>query len=224
MILKIRQWGLVDYQDSWQQMKTFTDQRDRNTVDEMWLLEHSPVFTFGQAGKPEHLLDAHQIPVVKSDRGGQVTYHGPGQLIAYPLINLQRLGIGVREFVDGIEQSIINTLAEFNITATRQQGAPGVYVNRADLGHNRANLSTINNAKIAALGLRVRHGYTFHGMSLNVAMDLEPFQWINPCGYAGMAVTQIQDELADRQPPTLEDVSSHLLRHFCQQFDFEISH
>jgi len=185
-------------------MSDFTNQRQRDTVDELWLLEHQPVFTFGQAGKPEHLLDPHSIPVVKSDRGGQVTYHGPGQLIAYPLISLQGLHLGVRGFVDRIEQCLIKTLADFAIEAERRQGAPGVYV---------------KNAKIAALGLRLRHGYTFHGLSLNVAMDLTPFQWINPCGYAGLAVTQIAD-LIEQSPPNVAAVSTVLSRHFCQLFDY----
>ncbi len=223
--LHIRQLGMIDYQDSWQQMKSFTDQRDRQTSDQLWLLQHNPVFTFGQAGKPEHLLDAHNIPVVKSDRGGQVTYHGPGQLIAYPLINLQGLGIGVRDFVSGLEQCVIDTLADFDIEAVRQAGAPGVYVEYSQVQGSKVKASTAkpqaqNNAKIAALGLRVRHGYSFHGLSVNVAMDLQPFQWINPCGYEGMAVTQICDCVDETSQPSIEQVSSTLQKHFCQQFNF----
>lgn len=187
-------------------MAAFTNARNRDTDDELWLLQHYPVFTFGQAGKPEHLLDPHHVPVVQSDRGGQVTYHGPGQLIAYPLLNLQRLHLGVRDFVIRIEQVIINCLTDFGIVAERRHRAPGVYV---------------NNAKIASLGLRVRRGYTLHGLSVNVAMDLQPFGWINPCGYAGLAVTQIADCFAEGgDAPALDQVSATLLHHFCQQFPF----
>ncbi len=182
-------------------MTEFTNARQPDTVDELWLLQHPPVFTFGQAGKAEHLLDAFNIPVVQSDRGGQVTYHGPGQLIAYPLLNLQRLGMGVRVLVEHIEQVVINTLEDYGISGQRREKAPGVYV---------------NNAKIAALGLRIRHGNSFHGLSLNVDMDLSPFKGINPCGYAGLAVTQIADCYTGSPTPSVDQVSARLCQHFCQ--------
>lgn len=186
-------------------MAAFTQARQRDSDDELWLLQHNPVFTLGQAGKAEHLLNPHLVPVVQSDRGGQVTYHGPGQLIAYPLVNLQRLNLGVSDFVKSIEQVLIDCLAEYQIAAQRREKAPGVYV---------------NDAKIAALGLRVRRGYTLHGLSLNVDMDLEPFSWINPCGYVGLAVTQIADFFPSGCVPNLEQVSSSLLHHFCQRFGY----
>ncbi|MFY8272813.1 lipoyl(octanoyl) transferase LipB [Pseudoalteromonas sp. SSDWG2] len=162
----------------WHAMQEFTDQRDDNTADEIWLVEHEPVFTQGQAGKEEHLLMPGDIPVVKVDRGGQVTYHGPGQQMLYVLFNLRRLNIGVRELVTWLEQSIIDCLKEYDIEAYAKKDAPGVYVNEA---------------KIASLGLRVRRGCSFHGLALNVDMDLSPFLRINPCGYAGMQMVQCKD-------------------------------
>jgi len=160
-------------------MQAFTDARGPDTEDELWLVEHEPVFTLGQAGKPEHVLAAGDIPVVPVDRGGQVTYHGPGQLVAYPLVDLRRLGLGVRSLVERIEQALIDTLDGFGVAAFRRAGAPGVY--------------TASGAKIAALGLRVRRGCSFHGLAFNVDMDLEPFERINPCGYAGQPVTALID-------------------------------
>jgi len=159
-------------------MQAFTDARDADTPDELWILEHDPVFTLGQAGKPEHVLAAGGIPVLKVDRGGQVTYHGPGQIVAYPLVDLRRLNLGVREFVCRIEQAMIDVLADWNIVGQRRAGAPGIYV---------------GDAKIGALGLRVRRGCSFHGLAFNVAMDLEPFRRINPCGFAGLEVTSMLD-------------------------------
>jgi lipoyl(octanoyl) transferase len=159
-------------------MQAFTDTRGESTPDELWVLQHEPVFTLGQAGKWEHVLMPGDIPVVPVDRGGQVTYHGPGQIVAYPLIDIRRAKIGVRDFVHRIEQSIIDTLDTWNIVAVRKDGAPGVYV---------------NGAKVAALGLRVRRGCTFHGLAFNVDMDLEPFHRINPCGFQGLQVTQVMD-------------------------------
>jgi len=159
-------------------MQDFTDARAADTPDELWVVEHDPVFTLGQAGTPEHVLMPGDIPVIHVDRGGQVTYHGPGQIVVYPLLDIKRLGIGVREYVHRIEQAIIDTLLEWNIIATRRAGAPGVYVGEA---------------KIAALGIRVRKGRTFHGLAFNVAMDLEPFTRINPCGYAGLKVIALAD-------------------------------
>lgn len=170
--------GLWPYEPVWRAMQAFTDARDAATTDEFWLLQHQPVFTLGQAGKTEHVLAPGDIPVIPVDRGGQVTYHGPGQIMAYVLVDLRRRGIGVRELVQRIEQAVIDTLADWNITAQRRDGAPGVYV---------------NDAKVAALGLRVRRGCSFHGLAFNAAMDLEPFHRINPCGYKGLAVTQVLD-------------------------------
>lgn len=176
--LIIRDLGQVDYTSTWQRMQQFTDQRDDSTVDEIWLLEHPPVFTQGQAGKAEHLLFPGDIPVVQVDRGGQVTYHGPGQLVAYVLLNIKRRNLGVRQLVNLIEQSIIATLATNQVDAYAKADAPGVYVNEK---------------KVASLGLRVRKGCTFHGLALNVDMDLSPFSRINPCGYAGMQMVQSKD-------------------------------
>lgn len=164
------------YEPVWQAMKQFTDERAASTQDEIWLLQHSPVFTQGQAGKPEHLLFPGEIPVVQTDRGGQVTYHGPGQWIAYIMVDLRRLGFSPRSLVDAIETCLVQLLSEYGIEAQPRQDAPGVYV---------------GNEKIASLGLRIRRGKSFHGLSLNVDMDLEPFQRINPCGYAGMAMTSM---------------------------------
>ena len=174
----VRDLGRQPYEPVWRAMQRFTDARDEDTPDELWLVEHDPVFTLGQAGKPEHVLLPGDIPVLHVDRGGQVTYHGPGQIVAYPLLDLRRLKIGVREYVQRIEQAMIDTLADWNIGAVRREGAPGVYV---------------DDAKIAALGIRVRRGCTFHGLAFNVAMDLEPFARINPCGYAGLRVTSMLD-------------------------------
>ena len=178
MSLRLRRRGVVDYAACLADMQTFTDQRDADTPDELWLVEHPPVFTLGLAGKPEHVLDAGPIPVLRCDRGGQVTYHGPGQVVLYALLDLNRSGLGVKALVTTLEQAVIDLLASLDITAERRPGAPGVYV---------------AGAKIAALGLRVRRGCCYHGLSFNVAMDLSPFARINPCGYAGMAVTQLRD-------------------------------
>jgi lipoyl(octanoyl) transferase len=174
----VRRLGRQPYAPVWRAMQRFTDARDAATSDEIWLLEHDPIFTLGQAGKPEHVLAAGDIPVLPVDRGGQVTYHGPGQLVLYPLIDLRRLGFGVKELVCRIEQAIIDTCAHFGVSAQRRDGAPGVYVGAA---------------KIAALGLRVRRGCVFHGLAFNIGMDLTPFLRINPCGYQGLEVTQLLD-------------------------------
>ena len=174
----VRDLGRMAYEPVWRAMQAFTDARTDATTDEVWLVEHDPVFTLGQAGKPEHVLMPGDIPVLHVDRGGQVTYHGPGQIVAYPLLDLKRLKVGVREYVNRIEQAIIDTLGDWNIDAARREGAPGVYV---------------AGAKVAALGIRVRRGCTFHGLAFNIAMDLEPFHRINPCGYAGLRVTSMAD-------------------------------
>jgi lipoyl(octanoyl) transferase len=176
--LRLRRRGRLEYAACLADMQTFTDQRDAQTADTLWLVEHPPVFTLGLAGKPEHVLDAGDIQVVRCDRGGQVTYHGPGQVLLYALLDLNRAGLGVKALVTLLEQVVIDVLASLDIAAERHPGAPGVYV---------------AGAKIAALGLRVRRGCCYHGLSLNVAMDLAPFARINPCGYAGLAVTQLRD-------------------------------
>jgi lipoyl(octanoyl) transferase len=202
--LEVINLGLQDYQTSWQAMTDFTNQRTPETIDQLWLVEHPPVFTQGQAGKAEHLLFPGDIPVVQSDRGGQVTYHGPGQLVAYPLLDLRRLKIGVRELVTSIEQTIVATLTHYGIESAAKPDAPGVYV---------------NGDKIASLGLRVRRGCSFHGLALNVAMDLAPFQRINPCGYQGLAMTQMKDLLPN--PPSLEDVQTQLVAEFARKLGYE---
>jgi lipoyl(octanoyl) transferase len=177
--LIVKELGLQPYEAIWHAMRQYTDRRDPTSSDQLWLLQHPPVFTLGQAGKPEHLLDPGDIPVIRSDRGGQVTYHGPGQLIAYLLLDLRRNGLGIRALVTKLEQATISLLADYGILAEARPEAPGVYV---------------TNRKIAAVGLRVRHGCTLHGLSLNLDMDLQPFTRINPCGYPGLAVTQLADQ------------------------------
>jgi lipoyl(octanoyl) transferase len=176
--LRARRLGRVDYTEAWTRMQDFTDSRGGETPDELWLLEHPPVFTQGRNGKPDHLLDPGDIPVIQVDRGGQVTYHGPGQLVAYALLDIRRRHLGVQSLVKLLEQAVIDLLSDHGIRGQRIEGAPGVYV---------------DNRKIAALGLRVRKGRTFHGLSLNVDMDLSPFKRINPCGYQGLEVTQLAD-------------------------------
>lgn len=176
--LIIRDLGLQEYEPIWQAMQDFTAKRDDSTADELWCLEHPPVFTMGLNGKKSHLLNIQNIPIIDIDRGGQVTYHGPGQLVIYTLIDLKRLNIGVKELVNSIEQSIIQLLKKYGVNARGKENAPGVYV---------------NNEKIAALGLRIKRNKSYHGLSLNIDMDLSPFEQINPCGYEGLAVTQIKD-------------------------------
>ncbi len=175
---KLRHAGLVDYLSTWQAMKDFTASRTENTPDEIWLLQHPPVYTQGVAGKPEHLLHNNGIPVVRTDRGGQITYHGPGQVIAYLLLDMRRLNLGVRELVRKMEGAVVDLLRDYNIEAEGSKDAPGVYV---------------AGAKIAALGLKIRKGCCYHGLALNVNMDLVPFASINPCGYSGLRVTQTRD-------------------------------
>jgi len=201
----VRDLGRQPYAPVWRAMQRFTDARDAQTADELWVVEHDPVFTLGQAGKPEHVLAPGDIPVVQVDRGGQVTYHGPGQLVVYPLLDLHRLKIGVREYVCRIEQSIIDTLGDWNIEAVRREGAPGVYV---------------NDAKIAALGIRVRRGRTFHGLAFNVAMDLEPFRRINPCGYEGLQVVSLGDLGGPSSP---DAVAPMLLENLAAQFGLSLT-
>lgn len=192
----VRKMGLSDYRDTWMAMRQFTERRDASTPDELWLTEHAPVFTQGLNGRAEHLLAPGEIPVVQVDRGGQVTYHGPGQLVLYCLLDIVRLGIGVRGLVGRIEQSVIELLDDYGIAAQARAGAPGVYVGEA---------------KIAALGLRIRKGCCYHGLSLNVDLDLEPFGRINPCGYQGLAVTRLRDLGVGDSPQTVGDKLAALL-------------
>jgi len=199
----IRHLGEVDYLQTWQKMQDFTNARDKDTADEFWFLQHPAVYTLGKNGQPEHVLNAHDVPVVKSDRGGQVTYHGPGQVVVYTLLDLSRLKIGVRELVACIESSIIATLAGYDIESSARRDAPGVYV---------------NGAKIAALGLRVRKGCSFHGLALNVDMDLEPFSRINPCGYEGLEVTQVNEFVKDIE---IKDVIDDLRQQLLSNLSYE---
>lgn len=194
--LPIKYLGLVNYESTWHAMQIFTAGRGPDTPDELWLLEHPPVFTLGLAGKREHILRASDIPIVSVDRGGQVTYHGPGQLVAYLLLDLKRRGYGVRELVSRMEQAVIDLLAAYGIEGTRRAKAPGVYV--AD-------------KKIAALGLRIKHGMSYHGLALNVDMDLAPFSHINPCGYEGLEVTQLKAlGVAENMDAIMEKLSRRL--------------
>lgn len=205
MSILIKSLGRQSYQDTWQAMRTFTDQRTPDTTDEIWLLEHPPVFTQGQAGKPEHLLNPGNIPVVQSDRGGQITYHGPGQLIAYVLIDLRRLNLSIRDFVVKLEQAVITVLAAHGIQANGDRCAPGVYV---------------NGAKICSIGLRVRRGCTYHGIAFNIDMDLAPFSQINPCGLAGLPITQTRDL---GLPLTLASAGEAFIKALAQQLAYEVS-
>ncbi|MBU1396849.1 MAG: lipoyl(octanoyl) transferase LipB [Gammaproteobacteria bacterium] len=193
----VRHLGRVEYEPTWRAMQAFTAQRTPDTPDEIWLLEHPPVYTQGQAGRAEHLIAATDIPVVPIDRGGQITFHGPGQVVAYVLVDLRRRGYGIRELVARMEQAVIDVLAAHGTAAARLAGAPGVYV---------------DGAKIAALGLRVKHGCTYHGLAFNVDMDLTPFAAINPCGYAGMRVTQCRDLGVKLTLPRAEQALAQALR------------
>ncbi|MDN5496501.1 MAG: lipoyl(octanoyl) transferase LipB, partial [Pseudomonas sp.] len=203
-VLGIRELGQLDYERTWLAMQRFTDERKLvpDTQDEVWLVQHPPVFTQGQAGKAEHLLLPGDIPVVKSDRGGQVTYHGPGQLVAYLMLDVRRLGYGVRELVTRMEQCLIDLLASYGVSAAAKADAPGVYV---------------DGAKIASLGLRIRNGCSFHGLALNVDMDLEPFRRINPCGYAGLAMTQLRDHAG---PIEFAEVGARLRSQLVKHLDY----
>ncbi len=202
----IRRLGLVGYEPTWRAMQRFTDERDASTRDEIWLLQHPPVFTLGMNGRREHLLDAGAIPVVQVDRGGQVTYHGPGQLVLYPLLDLRRLGLGIRALVVALEDAVIAYAAELGVAAAGRRDAPGVYV---------------DGAKLASIGLRVRRGATYHGASLNVAVDLEPFRRIDVCGYRGLAVTR----LADLCGVTDVDAAGEAVaRHFLGKLGFDAAY
>ena len=201
MNLLVKRLGRVDYAPTFQAMQDFTASRQPDTADELWIVEHPPVYTLGQAGKTEHVLRDIGIPIVKIDRGGQVTYHGPGQVVIYLLLDLARLKIKVRELVTAIEQAVIDLLAVHGVTAERRAGAPGVYVGEA---------------KVAALGLRIRNGCSYHGVSLNVDMDLSPFTAINPCGYAGLEVVQTKDL---NIPLSVGEAGEQLSQHLLQQLD-----
>jgi len=203
----VRWLGRVDYEPTWQAMMDFTATRTPQTPDELWVCEHPPVFTLGQAGKISHLLSDIGIPLVKIDRGGQITYHGPGQVVIYLLLDLTRRDVAIRELVPRIEQAVINLLAEHGVAARRLDGAPGVYIDQNDG-------SSV--AKIAALGLRVRKNGCYHGLSLNVDMDLSPFSAINPCGYAGMAVTQTRDLGIELTPAQAAEA---LVKHLSRQLE-----
>ncbi|MDB6063250.1 MAG: octanoyltransferase [Verrucomicrobiaceae bacterium] len=207
MQLRIRKLGLADYQTVWDAMRTFTETRGPETPDEVWLLQHPRVFTQGQAGKAEHVIAPGDIPVIQVDRGGQVTYHGPGQIVGYLLIDLRRRKLGVRDLVTAIENSIISVLAGYGVESSAKPDAPGVYLP--------------SGAKIAALGLRVRRGCTFHGLSLNVDMDLEPYARINPCGFSGLQVTQMRDLV--ESVPTLATLEQQLSDALCGQLDYDPS-
>ncbi len=197
--LIVRRLGQRNYEPVWRAMQAYTDARTAESPDELWLVEHPPVFTQGLNGRPEHLIDPGGIPVIHADRGGQVTYHAPGQIVAYVLLDLKRQGFGVRQLVTLLEQSVIGLLADYGIGAEARRDAPGVYV---------------AGRKIASLGLRVRRGCSYHGLSLNVAMDLSPFRRINPCGYQGLEVTQLSDLGGPADLPAIEEaLLSHLVRH-----------
>ncbi|HWD32679.1 lipoyl(octanoyl) transferase LipB [Pseudomonas caricapapayae] len=200
--LGFRDLGLLPYEPVLEAMRRFTDQRGPETCDEVWLVEHPAVFTQGQAGKAEHLLVPGDIPVVQTDRGGQVTYHGPGQLVAYLLLDVRRLGFGVRDLVSRIERCLIELLASYDVEAAAKADAPGVYV---------------DGAKIASLGLRIRNGCSFHGLALNVDMDLAPFRRINPCGYAGLAMTQLRDQAGSIE---LSEVRARLRGQLVKHLDY----
>jgi lipoyl(octanoyl) transferase len=206
----VKYFGIRQYQEVWQQMSDFTSNRTVGSVDEVWVVEHPPVFTLGQASKAEHLLNVGDIPVVQTDRGGQVTYHGPGQIVIYPLLDLRQKNLGVKSLVNRIEESVIDSLSHFGLDTVRKEGAPGIY-------------DRSSSAKIAALGLRIRQMKSFHGLSVNVAMDLSPFTRINPCGYAGMPIVDMQS-LFGRTISTQEysQIRSQLLLSLCDLLNLEI--
>lgn len=223
MSLQLRHWGLVDYLTTYQAMQDFTASRDANTPDEIWLCEHPPVFTQGLAGRADHVLLPGDIPVVPTNRGGQVTFHGPGQVVAYALIDLQRAGYFIKEYVHRVEEAVLKTLLHFDITGHRVAGAPGIYVRpeaprdhsplpqrpQKDTGQQSPDFTGL--AKIAALGVKVARHCTYHGVALNVHMDLSPFERINPCGYAGLQTTDLFTIGADVSWHQAAEVLSHKL-------------
>ena len=201
----LKNLGMQPYLEVWQAMQQFTRERSRPDVSEIWMVQHPPVFTLGQAGKPEHLLNPGDIPVINSDRGGQVTYHGPGQLVLYTLLDLHELGIGVRSLVEKLEQAVINFLSAHHIDSQANRNAPGVYV---------------EGKKIAALGLKIRKGFSYHGLSFNIDMDLEPFSRINPCGYQGLEVTQLKDLNVIM---TTDQVAPELINKMAETLSFDLT-
>lgn len=201
----VRPLGLQAYPEVFEAMKDHINGSDSEAAEQIWTVQHPPVFTQGQAGNAEHLLVPGDIPVVQVDRGGQVTYHGPGQIVIYPLISLKRRALNVRELVSALEQTIIATLADYDIEAEARRGAPGVYVGEA---------------KIASLGLRIRRGRSYHGLAFNAAMDLEPFQRINPCGYRGLQMTQLADLLTPEAMPELAEIETRLLDHLSRYLGY----
>ena len=204
--LQIRELGLVDYLPTWEAMRNFTDDRSEQVSDEIWICEHPPVFTLGLAGDPAHMLQRSNIPLVKTDRGGQITYHGPGQIVVYPLLDLRRFGLKVREYVQLLEQSIIDALVQVGVAdAQRKPNAPGVYT----MHHGSL-------AKIAALGIKIRKGCSYHGLSLNVNMDLAPFQQINPCGYAGLETVDLATIGVKISP---SEMQVHLMKYLIQHLE-----
>ena len=206
--LIVRQLGLQDYQEIWHKMQGFTDNRNAETIDEVWLVEHYPVFTQGQAGKPEHLLQSGAIPLVQSDRGGQITYHGPGQQVMYVLIDIRRhQNLNVRQLVTALEQSVVRTLADYAVEGYSKVDAPGVY---------------IDGKKICSLGLRIRKGCSFHGLAFNINMDLQPFHYINPCGYAGLEMCQLADFIG-RDEAVLDKVSPKLVNHLAELLGYNLT-
>jgi lipoyl(octanoyl) transferase len=200
----IRYLGQQDYQTVWDQMRAFVDARSADTQDEIWLLQHPPVFTQGQAGKAEHILNPGNIPIIQTDRGGQVTYHGPGQLVVYVLFDLQRLHLGTRQLVTNLETAVIRLLNDYKITATTRCDAPGVYVDAA---------------KICSIGLRVRKGYSYHGLAFNIDMDLEPFSRINPCGYQDLKITQLRDHV---QPINWVAIEGKMIQYLDDIFSYQV--
>lgn len=200
--LIVRDLGLQAYQATWDKMRQFTDDRDNATTDEIWLLEHSPVFTQGLAGKPEHVFHTHHIPVVQTDRGGQVTYHGPGQLVVYVLLNLKRKQYHARTLVRNLEETVIALLSAYQIKANTQVGAPGIYVGQE---------------KICSIGLRIRKGCSYHGIAFNIDMDLTPFSYINPCGNQGLQMTQLKSHISSCD---FENVKNQLITTFVKNFGY----
>lgn len=203
-MLLVKDLGLVPYESTLRDMKVFTDTRSSQTQDNLWLLEHPPVFTQGQAGKPEHILAPHNIPIMQTDRGGQVTYHGPGQLMAYTLFDLKRLKIGPRVLVQSLEQAVIQLMQTMNVDAYAKPKAPGVY---------------ISEKKLCSIGLRIRHGYSYHGIALNVSLDLTPFSFINPCGFKGLEMTQVSDYDSTL---TMTDIKTQLSPFILKQFGYNV--
>ncbi len=204
-MIVVKHLGRVDYLDTWQEMRAYTESRTKESPDQLWTVEHNPVYTQGQAGKDEHVLRTNDIPIVKTDRGGQVTYHGPGQLVVYPLLDLKRHRLGVRDLVTTIENSVIHTLAHYRVESAARADAPGVYV---------------SGSKIASLGLRVRRGCSFHGVAINLDMDLSPFQDINPCGYQDLPMTCLKQEIRGLVMPSMQQFTETYVQILLEMLKF----